>query len=264
MRRTAVALSAAALTITLGACSQGGSPAAPDNPGQQQTENSGSSFKDISSLVSSAKSSMSEKKTVTVSFEGTGAIQSLGSTKCQLDIAQTEMACTGPTEMVFTRDGLYIKSPQLAQLSGDPSKPWLKMSANDSMAQQLGQLGKINDFGAMLPPGSTITASTKEQVDGQDATRYEIVTDLKAAVVGAKAEEKAAYEALVGAGVSEIKQTVWLDAEGLPIKANSTTPALNVAGQQIPESTMTVRYSDWGKPVQINIPPADQVQEKQQ
>ncbi|MGW3472634.1 hypothetical protein ACWDKQ_30135 [Saccharopolyspora sp. NPDC000995] len=78
-------------------------------------------------------------------------------------------------------------------------------------------------------------------VDDRDATRYEIVTDLKAAVAGAKADEKAACEALVGAGISEIKQTVWLDADDLPVKANSTAPALNVAGQQIPESTMTVR-----------------------
>ncbi|MEV0056906.1 hypothetical protein AB0H34_41265 [Saccharopolyspora shandongensis] len=262
VRRTTVALSAAALAITLGACSQGGTPASPGNAGQEQTESSSSPFKDISSLISSAKSNMDAKKTVTVSFEGTGAVQALGSTKCQLDIAQTEMACTGATEMVFTKDGMYIKSPELAQLSGDPSKPWLKMAANDSMAQQLGQLGKINDFESMLPPGSKITSSAKEQVDGQEATRYEIVTDLKEAAAGAKPEEKPAFQALADAGVTELKQTVWVDAEGLPLKTDSTTPALTVAGQQIPESTMTVHYSDWGKPVQITVPPADQVQEK--
>jgi hypothetical protein len=261
VRRTAVALSTAALAITLGACSQGGSPATTDNSGQQ-SPNSGSAFKDVASLVSSAKSTMGEKQTVTVTFEGTGPAQALGSMKCQVDIAQTAMACTGPTEMVLTRDGMFVKSPQLTQISGDPSKPWLKMSTNDAAAQQLGQLNKINDFEAMLPPGSNIAANTKEQVDGKEATRYDVVTDVNQAAAAAPAEQKQTYQALIGAGVAQLKQTVWVDSEGLPLKVASTTPAMSVAGQQVPEMTLTIRYTDWGKPVQISAPPADQVQER--
>ncbi|KAA5832878.1 hypothetical protein ABT337_11975 [Saccharopolyspora hirsuta] len=261
MRRIATALSAAALAATLGACSQGGSPTGSDNAG----DNSGSAITDISSLVNAAKTNMDEKKTVTVTFEGTGPIAQLyTSMKCQVDAAAEAMGCSGgPTEMVVSKDGIFMKSPEMAQLAGgDPSKPWLKMPANEEVAQQFGELGKISDFEAMLPPGSTITSSAEEQVNGKDATRYEVTTNLQEAAGAATTDaQKAGFKVMLDSGVTEIKQTVWVDSDKLPLQVKMTTPALKVQGQEIPETTLTVHYSDWGKPVNITTPPADQVQE---
>ncbi|MER7009800.1 hypothetical protein ABT324_00025 [Saccharopolyspora sp. NPDC000359] len=262
MRRIATALSAAALAATLGACSQGGSPAGPDN---NAGDNAGSSITDISSLVNAAKTNMDEKKTVTVTFEGTGPLAQLyTSMKCQVDAAAEAMGCSGgPSEMVVTAEGIFMKSPEMAQLAGGgPSKPWLKMPANDETAQQFGELGKISDFEAMLPPGSTITSTAEEQVNGKDATRYEITTNLQEAASAATTDaQKQGFKLMLDSGVTEIKQTVWVDSDKLPLQVKMTTPAMNIQGQQIPETTLTVHYSDWGKPVTITAPPADQVQE---
>lgn len=257
MRRIATALTAAALAAALGACSQGGTPTGSGNAGDNAP------ITDISSLVKTAKTSMDEKKTVTVSFEGSGPMAAIyASMKCEVDVEKAAMGCGGgPTEMVVSADGIYMKSPQLAQLGGDPSKPWVKMPANEEMAQQFGELGKIGDFEAMLPAGSTITSSTEEQVDGKDATRYEVTTDLQQASANASEAQQAGLKILLDSGVTEIKQTVWVDADGLPLKVDSTTPAMKVQGQEIPETQLTMRYSDWGKPVEITVPPADQVQD---
>ncbi|MER7081234.1 hypothetical protein SAMN02982929_06550 [Saccharopolyspora kobensis] len=257
MRRIATALTAAALAATLGACSQGGTPTGTPAAGDTAP------IKDISSLVKTAKTSMDEQKTVTVSFAGTGPIAQLyASMKCEVDVEKTAMGCTGgPSEMVVTTDGIFMKSPQLAQLGGDPSKPWLKVPANDEMAQQFGELGKIGDFEAMLPAGSTITSTSEEQVDGKDTTRYEVTTDLQQASANASGAQQAGLKIMLDSGVTELKQTVWVDSDGLPVKIDSTTPALKFQGQEIPESQLSMRYSDWGKPVQITVPPAEQVQD---
>ncbi|MER5392576.1 hypothetical protein [Saccharopolyspora sp. NPDC002686] len=260
MRRIATALSAVALAASLGACSQGGSPSGSNNADET---NSGSSITDVSSLVTAAKSTMDEKKTVTVSFEGTGPLaQMYENMKCQVDVEKAAMGCGGgAVEMTINGDGIFMKSPQMAQLAGDPSKQWVKMPATEEMTQQFGELGKISDLQAMLPAGSSIQSSAEEQVDGKDATRYEVVTDLKKAAEEAPEAKKAGFKVLLDSGVTELKQTVWVDADKLPLKVAMTSPAMKVQGQDIPETKLTVRYADWGKPVEITTPPADQVQD---
>ncbi|MGW1681018.1 hypothetical protein [Saccharopolyspora sp. NPDC002376] len=260
MRRIATALSAVALAASLGACSQGGSPSGSNNADET---NSGPSITDVSSLVNVAKTTMDEKKTVTVSFEGTGPIAELyENMKCQVDVEKAAMGCGGgEIEMTINGDGIFMKSPDIAQLAGDPSKQWVKMPATEEMTQQFGELGKISDLEAMLPPGSSIQSSAEEQVEGQDATRYDVVTDLKKAAEEAPEAQKAGFKVLLDSGVNEIKQTVWVDADKLPLKVTVISPAMKIQGQDIPETTLTMHYADWGKPVEITTPPADQVQD---
>lgn len=260
MRRTAIALSAVALTVTLGACAgqnnSGGQDAAP--------QDSGKPFTDVASLVSHTGSSMGDKNSVTVGMDISGAMPMPGMDKmeCQVDIAKTAMSCAGgPTELVTTPEAMYMKSP--GGMGADPGKPWMKMPTgpDNPMTKQLGSYEKLTDFQAMLPPGSTITNSGREKVDGKDTTRYETVTDLNKAIVEGPEESKQGLRMFADNGVTELKQTIWVDAEQLPVKATSTTPPMTMMGQQIPESTITVTYKDWGKPVTITEPPADQIQE---
>ncbi|MBB5155179.1 hypothetical protein BJ970_002713 [Saccharopolyspora phatthalungensis] len=35
-----------------------------------------------------------------------------------------------------------------------------------------------------------------------------------------------------------------MDSEDLPLKVSSTTPAMGMASQQVPEMTLTMRYAD--------------------
>lgn len=264
VRSTTIALSAVALAATLGACGQATDTTKPDSNGAGQEQSSGPGFSDIASLVSGADSSMGEKKTVVMGIQMSGGAAVMPQMRCQVDIAQTSMACTGDTmELVATPDATYTKIPGLAETTG---KAWIKTVTDPnnplSGGAQAGSFQKMTDFKQMLPAGSTITSSAPEKVDGKDATRYEITTDLTKAVAEGAPEQKAMYKVLVDSGITEVKQTVWADADGLPAKVNAVTPPMNVMGQQVPETTTTVTYKDWGKPVTITVPPADQVQQR--
>ena len=50
---------------------------------------------------------------------------------------------------------------------------------------------------------------------------------------------------------------MWVTPDGLLVKVEQSM-TLEVSGQTI-DSLTTVNYSDWGKPVDITAPPADEV-----
>lgn len=272
MRRTTIALSTVALAASLSACGQAPETDSPEASGQSGQESSGAPYSDVASLVSGAGGSMNEKQSVTLDLKvdgGTGgAMPGMNNMSCQIDIKNTEMSCDGgPMEMVTTPEAMYMKNPDMAAMGGDPSKPWMKLSIDPNdpmgkmMAQQQQSLQKLTDFKEMLPPGTTITGNKAEAVNGKDATRYETVTDVAKAAEEADPELKPVYDMLTQSGAKEIKQSVWIDSEGLPVKAVSTSPSMNIQGQQTPEMTTTVLYKDWGKPVDITVPPQDKIQE---
>ena len=129
------------------------------------------------------------------------------------------------------------------------------------MEQQYTSWG-LTDLNEVVGSGTTIANSTEEQVDGQNTVRYELVTDVQQAAAEAESEAaKNSYQLLLDNGVTELKSTLWIGEDGLPVKAEAVNPAMNVMGREIPETTVTMTYSDWGAPVQITEPPADQVQE---
>lgn len=260
VRRTAIALSAVALTATLGACSQNNSAQPETGGGQEQS--SGSVFDDVNSLVSSAQSSLDENKSVVMSLETTGGpTGGSGKMECQVDIEKSQMACTGDRmEFISTPEATYTKIPGLGDVSG---KSWTKTAVDPNSPMGAGQMAsfqKMTDMKELLPTGSTITNSTKEQVEGQDTTRYEIVTNLTKAVTEADPLLKSSYQLFIDSGVTELKTAIWTNDEDLPVKIESTTPPLNIAGRQTPEMKVVNTYKDWGKPVSITLPPADQVQ----
>ncbi|GAB3277730.1 hypothetical protein [Parasphingorhabdus pacifica] len=259
MRRTTIALSAVALTMTLGACSQGTDNAqpAPDSDNSQSQEQG--PFNDAVSLASNVDSSVGKNQSVVMNVEVVGAMQS--NMECQVDIKKELTACTsGQVETILTPDATYSKMPGLGEDSG---KPWTKYSSeSESPMSQSGSFGKMTDFEALLPPGTTITNSAPEQVAGEETTRYDVVVDVEKAMAEAEESQRQMYQAALDAGVTETTATTWVNADGLPVKVESTTPAMEVMGRKIPENTTKVTYKDWGKPVNIELPPADQVQER--
>ncbi|MBA8825060.1 hypothetical protein FHX42_002411 [Saccharopolyspora lacisalsi] len=69
------------------------------------------------------------------------------------------------------------------------------------------------------------------------------------------------YQMLTKAGVTELNQTIWIGPERLPARVESVTPPMTVMGRQVPETTTTITYSDWGEPVKITVPPPEKVRE---
>nr|WP_218863659.1 hypothetical protein [Actinopolyspora biskrensis] len=257
-------LSALALISTLGAC--GSSPEQSGDSGNQQSS-SDAALQNVSALVSQASTKMNDKKTVTmkVSAEG-GAMQGspaagLQNQTCQVDISNAKVACEGAGESIVTEDAVYIKMPG----QGQSGKPWMKQSLNSSgLSKNMGQMGKMlqfSDIKSILPPGSEITDQKEVQLNGEQATRYDAVTDLQKAAAKSEGLQKSSFETLINAGVNEISKTLWVDSNNLLMKVESVTPSMKIAGQQIPESTRTITYSDWGEPVDITVPPASKVNE---
>lgn len=265
MRRTTLTLSALALISTLGAC--GSSPENAQSGSDNQQSSSDAALQDVSALVSQASTKMNDQQTVTmkISVEG-GAMQGspaagLQNQTCQVDISNTEVACEGAGESVFTEDAMYMKMPG----QGQSGKPWMKQSLNSSeLSKNMGQMGKMlqfSDIESILPPGSEITDQKEVQLNGEKATRYDVTTDLQKAVPGSEGLRKSSLETLINAGVGEINKTVWVDSNNLLMKVKNVTPSMEIAGQQIPETTQNITYSDWGDPVDITVPPASKVSE---
>ncbi|ASU77666.1 hypothetical protein CDG81_04350 [Actinopolyspora erythraea] len=265
-----MALSALALITTLGACSTTSSDQASDTgggDGQSQSSDSTRTFHKVSGLVSQTSSSMDSEQTVTMETElegGTGLQSSMfsamGGQTCQIDLSANKMGCDGAMPMVMTEKAVYFKTPGGSQ-SG---KPWTKTSLDStSMSGNMGQLGNIrqySDIETMLPEGSKIESTEREKLNGEQATRYEIVTDLSEATAQSGNSARQTYEFLREQGVEETRKTVWIGPNGLLMKVKPTNPSMEIAGQKVPEITTKVTYSDWGEPVDITVPPADEVQ----
>jgi hypothetical protein len=120
---------------------------------------------------------------------------------------------------------------------------------------------QMTDLNELFLPGASITGNSKEQVGGKDTTRYEILSDVAKAHAEAPPEEKAMFRMALDGGVTRITHSVWLDDAGLPVKVDTVTPPTTVRGKQIGEVTVTHSFRDWGKPVSITPPPAEQTQE---
>lgn len=269
MRRTAIALSATALVTALSAC--GGQTGETTQPAGEQdsVRKSVAPVGNISALVSQASGSMDDKQTVTLNIDISGDIPALaevGRQECRLDTTKSMMACDGITATVMTKKAVYVKTPEAAEVP--QGKPWTKMTfdANGFMGRsmaKMGQVQKFSDLEAMLPPGSTITETAQDEVNGKQAVRYEITTDLNKAAEQSSGIAKSSSRMLLERGVTEINQAVWVGSDDLPLKFRSVTPPMKVMKQQIPETTTTVTYSDWGKPVDITVPPASKVRERE-
>ncbi|MEU6132003.1 hypothetical protein ABZ805_22750 [Saccharopolyspora sp. NPDC047091] len=266
MRRTSIAVCTVALTATLGGCAlgqnQAGSEAGSSDSGAQQ----GGAYSDLASLVAGATQAMDDNQSYKLKLNATlgsaGGLQ----TDCDVDATQSAMSCTGTTGEIIVVDGeTYMKNPQLNAMSGDPGKPWAHISQDGPGAAvggaQSAALSEAADFRKLLPEGSQFTKVGPDAVDGTQATKYEVVTDINDVIGSADGILKQSYEMLLKAGVTELKQTVWADDEGRPLKVEQTTPPMNIAGQQVDESTTTLTYSDWGKSVSVAKPDASQIRE---
>ncbi|MHA6801085.1 hypothetical protein [Bounagaea algeriensis] len=259
MRRTTMTLSAVTLTAAvLSAC---GSPAGDSSSGNSGEQNTSSgSFDSVTSLVNASSQSMTDKDTVRMAIDIAGGPQGGQHLDCQADLGNQGVACSGDQEMVATGDAVYVKVPQMAELGGESGKPWMKTDISE-LGQGMGDVSQFQDLQSMLPPGTEITGTSQDQVDEQQATKYETVTDVRKAVQESPEQQKKMLQPVLDAGVSELRQTVWVSEDDLPIRVRSTMPPMEVMGQQVPEMTTTVNYSAWGEPVDITVPPAEQVQE---
>jgi hypothetical protein len=171
----------------------------------------------------------------------------------------------GPADvdLVALPDAAYLKLPPSAGLPA--GKSWLRVvpGGTDPVSQRFGPtLQSMRESAdptrtiARYGDATTIVEAVEEPLDGVRSMRYRMRLDLvRAAASSTDPTTKANLERTVRAGAATAEYTMWLDAQN-----HIERVLLN---QSIPGNQGTfgleIRMRDWGRPVDISPPPADQV-----
>jgi hypothetical protein len=275
MRKTAVALSAFALAITLGAC--GDNAGSNDDAGGGNGGNGGGGTVAANSLADLAKSigdKTAETNTAHVKINADAAGQQItgdGDVKFAAQDVAMNMDMTTPEgsmSMVFVDSVFYIKLPQELE----PGKSWVKIDTNDDnpIAKALGgmteQMSKNADPRAALQEfekSGEITDSKEETLDGQKTTHYTITVDVeKLAANQTDPTAKQALEQSIQAGMKDFPVDMWVNEDDLPVRFKMDMPTPDPSGSGANTTVkMQMDYSEWGEPVEITAPPAGEVAE---
>lgn len=265
MRKAGIALSAFALAITLSACGDndgGTSSGTATTAGAAQLVALAKSIGDETSKASSAH--------MTITADAAGQdITGAGDLKFGSADAAIAMDMTTPqgsVSMVFVDGLLYMKLPQELV----PGKPWLKIDPNSDsvLAKALGSLNESLSRNAdpraalrEFESSGEVTGAKEEELDGKKTTHYTITVDVrKMADNQADPTQKKAMQDAIAGGMKDFPVDVWVDEAGLPVRFAMDVPAPDGKGG-LTSVKMQVDYTDWGKPVDIVPPPADQTTE---
>jgi hypothetical protein len=174
-------------------------------------------------------------------------------------------AMPGGMEQILVDNTMYMKMPMLQQLGGmSTAKPWIRISLDELGAQAGVNFEELLDQARQMDPvvnTRMLTASKdvrevgKETLNGVETTHYTGTYRMQEAIAQLPAEQQqAAREAMGESGMDSMNFDLWVDDQQLPrqltMKSNQTA-----AGAM----TMTMKFSGFGKAVQITAPPAGQV-----
>jgi len=173
----------------------------------------------------------------------------------------------GMLEMVVDGDTAYLHFSILETLTGSSS--WLSMTAEElgTDADSLGLGPTASDPTKLLESLRGVTGDPEvvgqEEIDGVETTHYHATMSLSDALAKVpddqRAEVEAALHDLGETGDAEIPVDVWIDGDDLPRRMTIDMGAALGAIAGGAEATMTMELFDYGQPVDIEIPSADEV-----
>jgi hypothetical protein len=182
----------------------------------------------------------------------------------------------GEMEMVMDDGVIYMRSPAF---EGAPT-PWVSLDPSrmdPAAAAQFGGFGAgttdPSAYAGLFAGVFDVKASGDADIDGIATTRYTGAIDLQkvlegfADVVGEDADAKtteqleAAVEQFEALGIDgKIPFQIWIDDEGLPRRQRITMDFGDlVPGAGEAQMEMTVDYSAFGEPVDVDLPKASEV-----
>ena len=183
----------------------------------------------------------------------------------------------GEMEMVVDDGVIYMRSPAFDRLA---PTPWVSMDPakmDPEAAAQFGGFGAgttdPSAYAGLFAGVFDVRASGAADIDGVATTRYVGTIDLAkvlegfADVVGedvdaaTKEQLEAAVEQFDALGIDQkIPFVIWIDEDGLPRRQRITMDFGElVPGTEEALLDMTVDYSAFGEPVDVEIPKASQV-----
>ncbi|MFC4084823.1 hypothetical protein [Amycolatopsis samaneae] len=278
MRKTTLVAAGAALVLTLTAC--GGNNG---GIGSQISENKASGlsapFADALQLASASKEGTQKSKSAKMSMEASVAGQSISMTGAiRFDGENTAVAMSmnmmgQQMELRMVDKTTYMKMPaeQLKKMGTD--KTWVKINPNgdDPVSKALGKsTAESSDQSdptkilEQIGNGGKIISSDQTELNGEPVNHYVAEIDLGKNMT--KVLDNAPPEAkdALAEKLKGLKMPVelWLNKDQLPVQmvvdSSAMIKAAGVPGEA-EAGKVTVKYTDWGKPVDVQAPPADQV-----
>lgn len=164
--------------------------------------------------------------------------------------------------LVAVGDDAFVQLPGLQTV---PGRPWRRIvpGSDDpvirSLAATLQETREASDPAhamRLADAAGTLTGSAPDHVNGTDATRYSITIDMvRAAAMVREPNLHVSVQKAVDQGVTSAAYDMWIDPDGLPLKfvMHLTAPASGA------EARIALAMTDWGRPVTIVAPPADQI-----
>ena len=170
----------------------------------------------------------------------------------------------GGMQQILVDRTMYMKMPMLSQLGGgSAAKPWFKISLDelgqkaglnfDQLLRQSQQMDPVQNT-KMLTASKDAREVGKETVDGVETTHYTGTYRMEEAISKLPPETQQQLRKNNSAGMQDMQFDLWVDGQQLPRK-------LAMKSQQGSDGTMnlTMSYRDFGKPVQVEAPPAGEV-----
>jgi hypothetical protein len=182
---------------------------------------------------------------------------------------------SGTIDVTTIGTDAYIKlPPELASQAGGAlgGKPYMKI---DMQAMSQSQGFDLQSFQQTSDPAGQLTYLKgaaddvkevgTETIRGEKTTHYKATVDLNKAEASMTADQKKAIDTLkTKLGVTTIPTETWIDGDGRVRKLSITMDLSKASGDaaaaaQAGPVTMTMEFFDYGSPVKIEAPPADQV-----
>lgn len=291
MRKSLIAAGVLSLVLTVGACgdeeptagSTGGEPGSSESgksgssegtdPGASGGSGSISNAGGLADLVTKQTSQAKTSKVsmtmdmgqMSMKMDGEGEYSGADSKmKMTMDMMGQKI------DMVLVDKTMYMKMPA----GGEAGKPWIKMTAEEmtklgggaNFDKQM-EMSDPANFLDMLQDNGKILNESKEQLDGQEATKYSAEVDIQ------KMLESTGQSAqgLDTSKIDKLPMDVWLNSDNLPLQIEMDMgplmkQAAEQAGDKMPagmeNAKMVAKYTDWGEPVDVKAPPASQVSDK--
>jgi len=237
---------------------------------------SGGTFDNAQELVRAAASKTEQAKSSKFTFETQIAGQKMtGQGMGRYDGAATAMQMSmdvGPMheEIVYTDGMMYIQLPEEMRALMTGGKPWGKLDPNSDVAKAMGSSvnAEQNDpskYLEQIQEAGTITKSEQTTLNGEPATHYWIDLDFAKALdkLAESGYPREMLDVLKGKS-GTIPMELWLNADQLPMKITENLGAMMKAvgaPAELSDMVMTMTYTDWGAPVTVTAPSADQVGE---
>ncbi|MFI7079467.1 hypothetical protein ACIBO1_19405 [Micromonospora sp. NPDC049903] len=215
--------------------------------------------KDLKGSLQKTVEKTESSDSVTLSMQGTAAGEKI-TAQGVIDLRdpiKVEMTTTDsdgkPTTIRMIETAVYVEVPE-ADRASMGGKRWLKIDVGAAGAQagmdftkQLEDVDPTKQVKALLA-SENVTVVGEEKVNGVDTVHYTVTQSIQEYLQQVDAEmRKGAEEELAKQGVKEITIDLWVDGQYQPRRAKIVTGNLG---------DLTVDYTDYGKPVNIETPPA--------